>query len=100
MNLEDFKLFLSQLTKQVISKLEEQTSALTPTYLSSMIDHTNAFLQECELVSSTGQPSEIYNFKFKELTTKNQPLVDFIGSINRLNWFLRIRQKLHQNYLQ
>lgn len=57
MNLEDFTSFLSQLTKKVISQLEEQASALTPAYLSSMIDHTNAFLQECELVSSTGQPS-------------------------------------------
>lgn len=57
MNLKDFLAFLNELTKQVISQLEEQTSALTPAYLSSMIGHTNAFLQECELVSSTGQPS-------------------------------------------
>lgn len=39
---------------------------------------SNAFLKECELILATGQESEIYDFKVKELQYINTLLLDHI----------------------
>jgi hypothetical protein len=39
-----------------------------------LAEHCSAFLKECDLAWSAGRPSEIYNFKLRELNCSSSKL--------------------------